>query len=235
MSRRTPAILAIGALTAMTVLVAASADAAPTQHRSISRDGHHPSVSIQSGVARAADSVALVGADDGSFQAAKGVAGLRPHKSGLFDLDDTSFATAVNPVRGKDGLLCTGSAAIQPVKGLRATPHVSSSIDGSAYSDEGGSAFDYLCYGVAVRGSFALATGDSQGLLQLIRHNGVWKVDTRVQSPGLNDAGQPTSPGGSTSVTPPRLPRSSTPWSSRRSRWPTAGTSESRSTERTRQ
>src|SRR5215208_1588261 len=195
MTRRTPALLAVGALTAMSALVAASADAATEQHGSVSRESDHRSVQIQSRAAGLAGSVALFGAGDGNFQAARGVTGSQPHKSGLFDLDGDAVATAVNPVRGRDGLLCTSSDHIHPVKGLRATPQFGSDIDGSAYTDEGGVGYQYFCNGVAMHGSFALATGDSQGLLQLIRKNGEWKIDKRVQSSGLNDALQPHVPG----------------------------------------
>jgi hypothetical protein len=41
-----------------------------------------------------------------------------------------------------------------------------------------------------MHGTFALAGGESQGLLQLVRKQGTWKIDQRVRSRGRNDAGQ---------------------------------------------
>jgi hypothetical protein len=40
-----------------------------------------------------------------------------------------------------------------------------------------------------MHGTFALAGGGSQGLLQLVRTQGSWKIDQRVRSRGRNDAG----------------------------------------------
>lgn len=110
MSRRTPALLAVAALTTVFALVAASAGAATQQHQPVPRESRQSSVRIEGrGATKAAGSVALVGTADGNFQALKGVTGTQLRKSGLFDLPADSYASAVNPVRGKDGLLCTGS------------------------------------------------------------------------------------------------------------------------------
>jgi hypothetical protein len=198
MSRRTPALVAVAALTTVSALGAASAGAATQHHRPVPRAARQSSVRIEGrGASKAAGSVALVGTADGNFQAVKGVTGTQVRKSGLFDLPADSYATAVNPVRGKDGLLCTSAPHIYPVKGLRATPHFRSGtgIHGSRYAGEGGPTYGFFCYGVAMHGSVALAAGDSQGLLQLIRKKGEWKIDKRVQFPGLNDLAQPHLPG----------------------------------------
>ena len=192
MSRRIPAFVAAVAITA-TAGLAANADAS-TSHRS------------HDGVARRAGSVGLFGADGGFFQAVKGVSGRKAHKIAFFDVSGSrATATAVNPVGGDDGLLCDTGENVVPVRTIRTGIQLSPDIDASPYDDEGGDGFHFACSGVAVHGRFALATGDSQGLLQLRRRHGTWKIDRRVQSPGLDDAGDPHEPGWinfRTSVTP---------------------------------
>lgn len=164
MSRRTPAAAALVALAALTLGLTANADAA------------------------SADSVGLFGARDGSFQAVSGVSGKTPKDTHFFDLGGSAASTSVNPKGGKDGIVCKDGSLIKPVEKLRGTPRLAShDINASAYVDEGGVNFNFNCEGVAVHGDFGLAAGDSQGLLQLRRKNGVWKIDKRVQSPGLND------------------------------------------------
>ena len=177
-------LVALGAVAALCTVLGAGAGAdAADQQGATSRVGSN------------ARSVALFG-DGADVQVATGVMGTRPHKSAVLALPNVPFATAVNPVGGKGGLLCDGSDHIYPVTGLRTTPGMSgNSIDGSAYGGEGGATYRFLCYGVAMRGSVALATGDSQGLLQVVRRNGGWRADARVQFPGVNDAGQPHVPG----------------------------------------
>lgn len=187
MARRTPALVAVIALTALAALTATNADAG---------EGHHPSVRLDGRGAHLARSVALFGDRAGDFRAAKGLTGPRPHNTALLDVEGAALASAINPVRGKDGLLCGGGHRVFPVHGLRSSPKLSGSgIDASAYAGEGGAGFQFQCYGVAVHGSFGLATGDSQGLLQLIRRKGSWRIDKRVRSPGTNDAGRRHVPG----------------------------------------
>jgi hypothetical protein len=198
MSRRTPALLAIGALAAVSALVGSGADAA-TQHRH-PLDATHPhprSVHLEDRASKPSGSVAVFGTQAGSFQIASGVNGAKAHKTALVTVaSNDAVASAINPVGGKAALLCTEGQTIFQVQGLRTTPHLKGAgIDASGYTGEGGSNYHFFCYSLAVHGTFALATGDSQGLLQLVRKNGAWKVDTRVQFPGLNDAGQPHLPG----------------------------------------
>jgi hypothetical protein len=149
------------------------------------------SVRVESRSHRPAKSVALLGAGRGNFQAVKDVDGPRARKTVFFGLyRQDSAATAVNPVGGDDGLICGNDGDVLPVKNLRTTPRLQRQrIDGRPFANEGGGDFDFFCAGAAVQGSFALATGDSQGLLQLVRAKGTWKVDRRVHSPGRNDAG----------------------------------------------
>jgi len=197
MSRRIPAYVALGALTTMSALVAANADAATQHHRPAYGPAAAPTVRAESRATHKAGSVALFGAQNSRFHAAKGLTGAKARKTALFDLGSgTSYAAAINPVGGKDGLLCADRDTVYPVHHLRTEPALTATnIDGSGFSGEGGPTFGFFCEGVAMHGSFALATGDSQGLAQLIRKHGHWKIDRRVQSPGLNEAGNPHRPG----------------------------------------
>ena len=180
MRRRGPALAAVGALAAMSALVATHADAA-TQHRA----------RLQGGAARGAASVAVFGAAQGDFQVVRGLTGTKAHKTGLLDAGvRNAVSSAVNPVRGKDGLMCTRNHTIHLMKGLRRAPHlVRPGIDASAYTDEGGSGYRMVCHSVAVHGHFALVSAHSQGLLQLRRKHHVWRIDKRVHFRGVNDAG----------------------------------------------
>lgn len=195
MTRRTPTLLAVGALAAISALVASSADAAG-QHPLPLRSGPHaPEVRIQSRAAAAATSLAVFGAGPATFQVATGVSGRKAQDSAQVAISGSAVASSVNTA-GNDGLLCGQQQTIYPVTGLLTTPALQGTgINASAYTGEGGSGYGFFCYGVAVHGRAGLATGDSQGLLQLIRKHGVWKIDKRVQFPGVNDAGQPHQPG----------------------------------------
>ena len=74
---------------------------------------------------------------------------------------------------------------------LRTTPNVGNAAsNATAYAGEGAADRAFSCDGLAMRGTFALAGGESQGLLQLVRKQGTWKIDQRVHSRGRNDAGQ---------------------------------------------
>jgi hypothetical protein len=176
MTRHWKALTALGAVSAMTAMISSTATAV-TPHRATT----------------AAGSIALFGAQLGDFQVVKGLSGTTPHKTALLDVSTSrAWATSINPAKGNDGLLCLDSGTVYPVHRLRTAPALQGTpIDASGFTGEGGSGYGFFCDGNAVHGSFGLATGDSQGLLQLARKNGTWKVDTRVQSPGLNEANQP--------------------------------------------
>jgi hypothetical protein len=194
-----PVAIALGALTVSTALTT-SALADPGQqhqrHRGADRSG--PVSVHQQGKGHGPfGSVAVFGGSDGGFQAARGITGSRAHKTAYFDLNrDLAASAAVNPVGGEDGLLCGNDGYVYAMHGLRTKPRVQHPrIDATRYTGEGGSDYNFYCDGVAVNGSFGLATADSQGLLQLVRKHGTWKIDRRVQSRGLNDAGKPHRPG----------------------------------------
>ena len=126
----------------------------------------------------------------------KGVSGRKAHQTAFLDLSGSrAAATAVNRVGGDDGLLCDTGENVVPVRTIRTGIQLSPVIDASQFDDEGGDGFSFACSGVAMHHTFALVTGDSQGLLQLRRRHGVWKIDRRVQSSGVDDAGDPHQPG----------------------------------------
>jgi hypothetical protein len=194
MSRRMPTLVAVGALTATTVLIATTADAS-TQHQHRTSAPHHTplTVHLQSTTAKASGSVGVFGASLGDFQVVRGITGTKAEKSALLDVsDDIAIASVVNPVRGNDALFCDGDDKVFVAKHIRTSPQLlMTPINTHRFTGEGGSGYDSFCFGVAMHGKFALATADSQGLIQLIRKNGGWKIDTRVKFPGHNDADNP--------------------------------------------
>ena len=198
MSRRMPALIAVGALTATTVLIATTADAS-TQHQHPASAPHHQplTVHLQSPTAKAAGSVGVFGAADGDFQVVRGITGTKAKKSALLDVTTGSaIASVVNPVGGNDALFCDTDGEVFVAKHMRTSPHLlMTPIDTGHFTGEGGENYGSFCYSVAMHGKFALATADSQGLIQLIRKKGDWKIDKRVQFPGHNDAGNPHRPG----------------------------------------
>jgi hypothetical protein len=194
MTRRVPLLASAGVLTAVSAMVATTAADAATQHLGASSSyAGTPAVSVQRGSARHAGSAAVFGAANGDFQFVRGLTGTRPHKTSLIGVSvRNAVASAINPVRGKDALLCTRNHTIRQVNGVRSTPHRKGpGIDASAYTDEGGVGYRMACRSVAMHGRFALATAHSQGLVQLRRKNRVWRIDRRVHFPGVNDAGNP--------------------------------------------
>ena len=199
MPRPARSLVTAGALTALAALAATGSAQAATrqQPHPAARAFHHVTVRVESRSHRPAGSVALFGAAHGTFQAVKNITGPKARNTAFFGLyRSDSVATAVNPVGGNDGLLCGNDGDILPVHTLRTAPRLQKQrIDGRQFFDEGGTDFDFFCDGVAVRGSFALATGDSQGLAQLIRKKGQWKIDRRVHSRGLNAGGLAHRPG----------------------------------------
>ena len=175
MSRGAPAIVAAGALA---VILAGNVPV------------HAVGTTSPDSAWAGADSVALFATRDGGFQAVSGVSGSQPQDTKSIDIGGTSVATAINPRGGKDGLLCTNGTRIKTVQDLRTTPQVGGAdIDATAYSGEGAADRAFSCDGLAMHGTFALAGGGSQGLLQLVRKQGSWKIDQRVRSRGRNDAG----------------------------------------------
>ena len=161
------------------------------------RRGHIRSRCIsQRTSARPASSIAVFGSDNGVFHVVRAVNGTKAKKSAVLDTGPTAVATSINPVGGRDGLLCNTDDQIFAAKRLRTSPHMlGNTIDASRFTGEGGENYNMFCYSNAVHGGFGLATADSQGLVQLIRKKGHWKIDKRVKFPGLNNAGNPHRPG----------------------------------------
>ena len=187
MPRRTPARVAVGALTALSTLSVLGAPGDAIAALIALRAGH-PMPSRRA-------SVALLASGHATFRAAKNVAGHKPHRTATFTTPDLrSVATAID-ANGNDALICSDSNQVSTVRHLRTKPRRGPSVDASAYGNEGGLNFGFFCDGVALHGSFALAAGDSLGLLQLVRKHDVWKVDRRVRSAGVNEAGDPHVPG----------------------------------------
>jgi hypothetical protein len=194
MSRRMPALIAVGALTATTVLIATTADAS-TQHQHRTSAPHHAplAVHLQSTTAKASGSVGVFGASVGDFQVVRGITGTKAKKSALLDVTTgDAIASVVNPVGGNDALFCDTSGKVFVAKHVRTSPQLlMTPINTHRFTDEGDSGYGSYCYSVAMHEKFALATADSQGLIQLIRRKGDWKIDRRVHSPGHNDADNP--------------------------------------------
>jgi hypothetical protein len=96
---------------------------------------------------------------------------------------------------GNSALVGDDDGNVFPVKHLRTDPTYRTPIDLSAFTGEGGSGYNFYSEGVAIGHHFALVGSDSQGIVQLLRSGASWKIDTRVQSSGLNAAGNPHLPG----------------------------------------
>jgi hypothetical protein len=139
--------------------------------------------------------VALFGSDNATFRVAKGVAGAKPVRTArLASHDNRSVGSAIS-ADGTSALACADSTSVYPVRGLRTRPKLGKPLNAARFSNEGGKGNVFFCDGVAQRRSFALVAGDSQGVAQLVRQHGSWKIDTRVHSPGVNEAGHRHQPG----------------------------------------
>jgi hypothetical protein len=79
-------------------------------------DATHPhpqSVHLEHRASKPFGSVAVFGAQSGSFQTASGVNGAKAHKTALVNVaTNEAVASAINPVGGKDALLCTEGQTI---------------------------------------------------------------------------------------------------------------------------
>jgi hypothetical protein len=176
---RAGALVAVAALVGTSALSASGADAAQTHRRA----------------ARPATSLALFSSSHGTFRVAKGVSGHRPRHTATLDTHQArALATGISGT-GDDGLVCADSGGAYPVHHLRTRPRLGRHLDLSRFNGEGGPTFNFFCDGVSLRGRSAVVTGDSLGVLQLVRRHGAWKVDKRVHSPGHNEAGDPHRPG----------------------------------------
>jgi hypothetical protein len=189
-----PALIGVGALTAMTALTATTAAASTQhQHRSVTPQRAPLTAHLQSTTAKPAGSVGVFGAADGDFQVVRGIIGTKAKKSALLDVStDIAIASVVNPVGGNDAMFCDTNGRVYVAKHMRTSPHVlGTPINTHRFTGEGGTHYGSFCYSAAMHGKFALATADSQGLIQLIRKDGDWKIDKRVHFKGHNDAGDP--------------------------------------------
>ena len=178
MPRPARSLVTAGALTALAALAATGSAQAATrqQPHPAARAFHHVTVRVESRSHRPAGSVALFGAAHGTFQAVKNITGPKARNTAFFGL----YRSDRSPRPSTRSAATTGSSAATTATSCRCTPCARprgcrSSASTAASFDEGGTDFDFFCDGVAVRGSFALATGDSQGLAQLIRKKGRWK------------------------------------------------------------
>lgn len=144
---------------------------------------------------RPVSSVAVLASDNATFRVAANVAGATPRRTArLVTHDNRSVAGAI-AADGEHGLLCADSNRIYPVRALRTKARLGQPIDASRFSGEGGKTFTFFCDGLSAHGGFALAAGDSQGVVQLVLRKGSWKVDRRVRTPGTNEAGRRHRPG----------------------------------------
>ena len=109
---------------------------------------------------------------------------------------NTTAGSAIAP-DGTNGLVGTNDGDLWPVSNPLSSPVIGPALDVSQFTGEGGSGFNVFTDGVAIApdGTAGLATADSQGAIALTHSSGSWAVDTSVQSPGLNEAGNPHQPG----------------------------------------
>ncbi|HVX23290.1 MAG TPA: hypothetical protein VHB02_18255 [Acidimicrobiales bacterium] len=98
---------------------------------------------------------------------------------------------------GESALLSTDTGLVAVVNSPLTTPSVAAPINLSKFTGEGGPTYNAFSYSVAItpEGQTALVSLDSQGVAALTHASGSWAVDTGVQSPGTNQAGDPHQPG----------------------------------------
>ena len=105
--------------------------------------------------------------------------------------------TAISP-DGLSALVGTNVGSVSVVTNPLASAPSVQSITTAQFVDEGSAGFHSFAEGVAITpdGTAGLATADEQGAIVLTHSaSGAWSVNSGVQSPGLNQAGNPHQPG----------------------------------------
>ena len=144
-------------------------------------------------------SAAFVPTSDTTLDVAGPVNSLTSPPSSATTLTHTGSITAGSAISpdGTNGLVGTANGDLWPVSNPLGSPTIGPALDVSQFTGEGGAGFSVFTDGVAIApdGTAGLATADSQGAMALTHSSGSWAVDTSVQSPGLNEAGNPHQPG----------------------------------------
>ena len=129
---------------------------------------------------------------------------LKAEKRAVLDTGPTAVATSINPVGGLDGLrLGNTDDQIFAAKRLRnVASHARQHHRSLRVHRRRRRELQHVLLQQRRAGRVRYCDRRlPRGNLQLIRKKGHWKIDKRVKFPGLNDAGSPTGPDGSTFVT----------------------------------
>ena len=194
----TTAVLAAGALALGTAATAGAAGVSNGQqvHRLSSHDATSaPRIDLHALPAGVA-SIAVVPTSKTSVDVAGPVSGGVPTGATTVSVPDGAVGSAIAP-DGSVALEATKSGTIDVITSPLTSPTAGTPIDVSNFTAEGGSGYHSYNDGVAITpdGKAGLATADSQGAIALVRSGSTYVVNTAVQSPGLNQAGQPHQPG----------------------------------------
>jgi hypothetical protein len=163
---------------------------APMSSASTGSHGGHPRA------ATPANSVALVSDGVTSLALATGLLGGHfKHVGSAADLAATDNAcTAISPL-GTTALVCRDSTTMRQLNHVTTIPKAGPVLDFGQFAAEGASNYTSYTEGAAAGEKFALVALAEQGVVQLRRTSGPWRIDQRVQSPGVSEAGTPHAPG----------------------------------------
>lgn len=154
-----------------------------------------PALSMGSGPATAAAGFAITPSGTGAVQAAVNVNQGHLAIDPAITIPDAGqiLSTALDASGTKLLTAAHGnSVQLLNLSGATASQHA---ISLSQFGGEGGFGYDVLSQGVAIGPRFALVAVDEQGVVQLRATATGYVVDTRVTSPGLNEAGNAHAPG----------------------------------------
>ncbi len=145
-------------------------------------------------------SAAMVPTSDSTVDVAGPANSIQGSITGATTVTAVSGGEAAGSAMGPEGrtalVATTGDTISQVNDPLTPSPTVTS-LDVGQFTGEGGSTYHVYVDGVAIapNSTVGLATADEQGVIALKRTGATWGVDTSVQSPGLNQAGNPHQPG----------------------------------------
>jgi Putative Ig domain len=96
--------------------------------------------------------------------------------------------TALGP-SGSRALIGRDNSSVASLVHVNTHPAITHAMNLNQFNGEGEADFNFYSESVAIHGSTALVGSDSLGAVQLVWKHGGWRIDTRVHSSGLNNAG----------------------------------------------
>ncbi|MBV9484948.1 MAG: hypothetical protein JO246_02715, partial [Frankiaceae bacterium] len=157
--------------------------------------GSPPPATMRATASSSATGVALAADGSAALDVFRGINGGKLARASTRAVPgaDTVYCSAIDPA-GKTALACRFTDSLYA---MNLASHVTPApaIDLSAFGHEGRTNFSPYTKGVALGRGFGLVAVSETGVVQLREAGDVWSVDSRVQSPGLNDAGDAHAPG----------------------------------------